>query len=110
MQTLLISAVTSLVSGSVYAYVGVKMASRPTSLRAKPAQLCFASWWAALATLSFVGAALQLLYTVNSLPLWVYEVFTQVALVVLVAALAALLYYLIFVYTGSLRAWILPVA
>ncbi|MEA3204153.1 MAG: hypothetical protein QOI63_1833, partial [Thermoplasmata archaeon] len=102
-SSLLVSALASLLSGAVYAYIGLRLSRRRVSADAKPAQWLFCLWWYGLAGTSALTAFEMALYVAGHLPVWLYGALGQVAVLLLVAALAGLLYYLVYLYTGSNR-------
>jgi hypothetical protein len=100
---LLVSALASVLSGAVYAYIGLRLSRRRVSPEARAAQWLFCLWWYALAATSLVGALELALYVAGHLPIWLYQTLGQLAVLLLVAALSGLLYYLVYLYTGSNR-------
>ena len=61
----------------------------------------FVLWWHALAGSSALGALSLTLYMAGALPIWLHQSISQLSLLLIVAALLGLLYYLIYLYTGS---------
>lgn len=102
-SSLTLSAISSLLAGLVYAYIGLRISRRKVSTEAKAAQWLFCFWWFALAGSSILGAFQLALYLNGSLPVWLYMSFSQVAILFLVAAVSGLLYYLLYLYTGTNR-------
>ncbi|MEA3143229.1 MAG: hypothetical protein QOG31_553 [Thermoplasmata archaeon] len=102
-SSLLISALASLLSGAVYAYIGLRLSRRRVSAEAKPAQRLFSIWWFALAATTALTAVDVALYLTGNLPVWLYMTLSQLAVLLLVVALTGLLYYLVYLYTGSNR-------
>lgn len=99
-----------MLAGLIYIYVGTRLGQRHVSAEAKAAQVCFVLWWCALGVTSLASAGLTMLYMAGRLPMWLYQTFTQATIVLIIGALACLLYYLFFVYSGSPKAWIVPLA
>jgi hypothetical protein len=87
----------------VYAYIGTRLSRRRVSPGAQPAQWLFCLWWYALAATSGLSALEMGLYVAGRLPVWLYVTFSQLAVLQLVAALSGLLYYLLYLYTGTNR-------
>ncbi len=87
----------------VYCLVGVAVGRRKTSAEASLAMRSFQTWWFGLATLTLTAPLFLLLDAL--LPHGeglVFRVFVlNLVILILVAALAGLLYYLVFVYTGK---------
>lgn len=100
-QTLAVSAAFSVAAALIYAYVGHRVYGRPTSDDARLAQALFATWWYALAAFSTVGAGLTALAAAGVTDLAIHRTATYVNFLILCLALWALLYYLIYIYTGS---------
>lgn len=105
MDTLLIAALMSTISGVLYAYLASLLARRPVSQAAKGAQVCFALWWGVLGVSSFLSAIQVVLYVAGVLPVWFFQAAGQLLLTLILLGLAGLLFYLIFVYTGRSRSW-----
>jgi hypothetical protein len=107
MQTLILSAVLSALTGVLYAYVGVRLGRRKVSPDARPAQWLFVLWWYALAVVTFLSSVDIVLYLSGNLPIWAYQTVVQVAILLLMAGLGGLMYYLVYLYTGNNRFWAL---
>lgn len=103
--TLLVSAAFSLLNGAAYLYVGRRLSARQVSEYASLAHGLFVLWWAALGVSSLLGAVQIGLYLGGWLPIWIYDTFTALNLLLLVIGLWGLLYYLVFLYTGRRGAW-----
>jgi hypothetical protein len=106
-DTLLLSAVASVVTGVLYLYLGRVLHQRKVSPEAGLARDMFAFWWILLGLLSFLGVVEIALYRAGDLPIWLYMTFGQFGLWALFAALWALQVYLMYLYTGSKR-WVAP--
>lgn len=102
--TLTYAAFYGIVVGLVYAYVGYRVSQRKVSREAALAQNLFVTWWYALGASTVLGAIQVLLYLGDALTVTLHNVFGQVNLLLVVVALLGLLYYLVYLYTGSRRA------
>lgn len=106
--TLLFSALFGLLAAGIYMYVGWRLSKRViSSSRAQLAWGSFTVWWYGLATITLIGAFLSLFGAVGitSLPLFVTANYLNLLIICL--ALCGLLYYLIYLFTGSSRSLIL---
>lgn len=102
---LTLSAVLSLLMAGVYYAVGRVVSRRQVSHEANLAKRSFALWWYTLSGVTALGVLTPLLSALN---LWTVEtlvVFTQVVLLLIVAALASLLYYFVYLFTGRHGLW-----
>lgn len=106
-DTLLLSAVASVITGALYLYLGRVLHNRKVSQEATLARDMFALWWALLGLLSFVSVLQITLYRSDRLPIWLYQTLGQLGVWALFAALWALQVYLMYLYTGSKR-WVVP--
>jgi hypothetical protein len=106
-DTLLLSAVGSVVTGALYLYLGRVLKQRKVSPEAALARDMFAYWWILLGALSFLGVVQIALYRAGEMPIWLYQTLGQAGLWALFAALWALQVYLMYLYTGSKR-WVAP--
>ncbi len=108
--TLLFSAIFAVSVASIYGYVGWRLSKRviPSS-EARLAWGSFTMWWYGLAATTLIGGFLSLFgaFGLTSLPLFVTATYINVLVICL--ALWGLLYYLIYLFTGSRRA-LLPLA
>ncbi|MEA3189664.1 MAG: hypothetical protein QOD77_246 [Thermoplasmata archaeon] len=96
-------------TAAVYMTVGFVVGRREVSREARPANLAFQAWWHGLAALTLFTPLIWLLDVlgVGGFELRLYLV--EVLLLALVVAIACLVYYLLYVYTG--KAWVMwPVA
>lgn len=107
--TLAMAAGYGVIVAGVYAYVGRRVGRRTVSKDARLALTLFSTWWYALAASSLVSASQVLLYQGNALDPQVFAVLGQINLLLIMVALWGLLYYLIYVYTGSKKA-LLPLS
>lgn len=102
--TLLFGAALSILSAGIYYYVGRVLRRRHVvSPDARLAWTLFIAWWYALATSTLIGAALSLLGAFNIAGLPLFMTLTQVNLLALCIALYGLMYYLLYLFTGSRR-------
>ena len=102
--TLIFGAALSTLSASIYYYVGrVLSRRRVASPEARLAWLLFIAWWYALGTTTLIGAVLSLLGAFNIAGLPLFITLTQVNLLALCIALYGLMYYLLYLFTGSRR-------
>lgn len=103
-NTLVLGAALAVLAAILYAYVAVRVGRRRVSEDARLASKLFALWWNALAGITALGALSTILGLAGVRSLPVYVAISNVALLCLVLGLWALLYYLVFLYTGSRRA------
>lgn len=102
--TLLFGAGLSILSAIIYYYVGrVLSRRRVASPDARLAWMLFVVWWYALASNTLIGALLSLLGALNVVGLPLFVTLTQVNLLALCVALFGLMYYLLYLFTGSRR-------
>lgn len=108
-ESLVFSGVLGVITALVYAVVGRTIARRSVARDLHMAQGAFTLWWFALAGTTLVGAAYTLYgaYALPSLALAVAT--TSLTLLGLCLALAGLLFYLVYLYTGS-RKPLVPLA
>lgn len=107
-DTLALAGFYSLVVGVLYAYVGGQLSRRKVPPEGRLAHRMFMVWWFALAASSLNGALNIGLYRAEALRPAYYLVSTQVGLLAVVLALLGLLYYMVYIYTGSSR-WFKPI-
>lgn len=102
--TLLFGAALTILSASIYYYVGrVLSRRRVASPDARLAWTLFVVWWYALASSTLIGALLSLLGAFNITELPLFITLTQVNLLAVCIALYGLMYYLLYLFTGSRR-------
>lgn len=106
-DTLLLSAIASVVTGALYLYLAKVLHARKVSPDAGLARDMFAFWWLLLGALSFLSVLQIALYRAGELPIWLFQTLGQIGLWALFAALWALQVYLMYLYTGSKR-WVAP--
>jgi hypothetical protein len=97
--------VANLIAAAIYAAVARMLAARPEEAHAVQARQAFAAWWYVLAGLSLLGAASDLVSMADAWTLPLLVALTQVVLLVILMAFAALLYYLLYLYTGWADSW-----
>lgn len=102
--TLALNGLVALATAAVFAYVGVIVLQRRVSEAGSVRALrLFATWWFALATLTTANAAQLLLASAGVTALSAHVAFATLGVVPLTVALWALLYYLLYIYTGNER-------
>jgi hypothetical protein len=100
--TLIIGAIFSLASAGIYFYVGRSLSRRHVATQdARLAWNLFVTWWYALAGTTFAGGVLSLLGATGITDLPLFLTFTQVNLLTICVALHGLIYYLLYLFTGS---------
>lgn len=102
---LLVRAIVALTTGIVYAYVARLVLSRRLSPEAHRANVAFATWWGTFGIVEFLAAAYNLPAAFGLRDLALAVTLINVLLVLIVVAIAGLMYYLVFLYTGSQRAY-----
>lgn len=107
-DTLALVGFYDLVVGGLYAYVGSQVSRREVPEEARLAQRMFLVWWFALAASSLLGALNIGLYRAGALHPGYYVAATQANLLAIVLALLGLLYYMVYLYTGTSR-WFRPI-
>lgn len=103
------TAASGAVVGLLYLYTGGRLLGRNVSVEARGALQSFSLWWLAIGASSLLGALQIWLYLSDKLPIWIYAANTQVAIMLIVAALYGLLDYLVYLYTGTAK-WRMPLA
>jgi hypothetical protein len=94
-----------LASGAVYAYVGTRIAQRRVQREAQLPLVAFATWWHALAGVTLLAAVCAALAAFGQLD---HDLFVAVSygnLFLIALALAGLVYYLLYLYSGIRRWW-----
>ena len=106
--TLLMSALFSVVSAAIYGFVAARLSRRTIS---KPevrfAWRSFGLWWYCLAATTLVSGILRLLGAFNLASLPLFVALTHVNILLICIALWGLLYYLVYLFTGS-RQFLIP--
>lgn len=103
---LVVSTILSIVSGIVYLLLGRVVSRREVPGPMRSALRAFAMWWYLLGVISLLSPVSVALGEAGVWTLPAYLTYTQTVLLVILAALAGLVYYLVYVYTGSSRAWV----
>jgi hypothetical protein len=99
--TLILNAVFALVVASLYTFVGRRLSQRQVSPESQLAATMFSVWWFSLGAITLVTAAMSLMGAAGVDDLAVYITVTHLAIIILCVALAGLLYYLAFLFTGK---------
>jgi len=108
--TLVISALFGCVSAGIYAYVGWRLRQRViASADGRLAWTLLRVWWFGLAGTTLSTALLSLLGAVGVTSLPVFIGLTYLNLLLICVALWGLLYYLVYLFTGS-RRWLWPLS
>jgi hypothetical protein len=102
--TLALSALFAFAAASLYAYVGWRLSRRRVSAEARTASLLFTVWWYGLAGTTVLSGIQALAASLGSLDLPLAITSTYVSLLLICLALWGLLFYLVYVFTGSNRA------
>lgn len=102
-DTLLVSGVIAAGGTALYAYVGARLAIRPVSLEAQPALQLFATWWFLLAGTQVAIGGSEVLAWSGIESVGLHAGLSYVNLFLSVFAIHTLLYYLVYVFTGSLH-------
>lgn len=105
--TLTLAALGSLATALLYLYVGQVLRHRKVSEPARLANNMFVLWWQALGGIGLLGVGMQLLYMAGRLEIWMYQAYVTFALLVIFLALWGLQFYLVFLYTGSRRSFLM---
>lgn len=100
----LVAALLSLVGGVAYGYVGWRLSRRPVEGPSRLASNLFSTWWATIAVMTGLGALVRLGVVAGVLSFPLYLTWIYLAMLLLCLALWALLYYLVYLLTGSRRA------
>jgi len=111
-MTLLISAILSWAGVAAFCWVGAALARRsPVSQNSRTASIMFAVWWLGLAASGFFAGIDKLVVALGDPPLSLIVGSQMLSFTALCAALAGLIYYLTFLYTGREQAfWPLVIA
>jgi hypothetical protein len=102
--TLILGTVFSVIAAGIYGYIGWRLGRRfvPSS-DSRLARSAFTVWWYGLAVTTSIGGFLNLLGAVGLTSLPIFLTASYVNILVICLALWGLLYYLIFLFTGSSR-------
>jgi hypothetical protein len=104
-SVLALDLVANLISTAIYLAVARLLAGRPVEARALRARQAFATWWYVLAFLSLYGAVADVITMLEGWTLPLLLALTHIVLLVITLAFAALLYYLLYLYTGWSNSW-----
>lgn len=99
----LLATLLSLATGAVYGYVGLRLSRRRVSGPSRLASALFSAWWFTLAGMTLGGALVRLGARAGLVDLPMYVTWTYVSLLAICFALWALMYYLVYLLTGSRR-------
>lgn len=103
---LLIATILSVAGAIAYGYVGWRLSKRRVEGPSRRASMLFSTWWAALAAATAIGALLRLATVAGWVDLPLYLTVTHLNLLLICVALWGLLYYLVYLLTGSRRAFV----
>lgn len=92
------------VAAILYLVVAIVQARRPVSREAREARNGFVFWWGGLAALGVFGLLTSTVLDTSELGVNGYRIMLYTLIPVLMGMLAGLVYYLIYLYTGSRRA------
>lgn len=95
----------AIASGIVYLLVGREVGRRPTTSEDHLAMRMFQAWWYGLAGLSVFTPLVAIMGALGWDTFSVMMILIQALLVVIFAAIAGLVYYLLYLYTG--KRWVL---
>ena len=102
--THLVSTLFSIASAAIYGYVAARLSPRTISNPgARLAWQLFGLWWYCVAATTLVGGILHLLGAFNIVSLPFFVALTYVNILLICIALWGLLYYLVYLFTGSQR-------
>lgn len=99
----LLATLLSLATGAVYGYVGWRLSRRRVSGPSRLASGLFTAWWFTLCGFTLAGALVRLGAWAGVVDLPMYLTWTYLSLLAVCFALWALLYYLVYLLTGSRR-------
>lgn len=105
--TLIVGSAVAFIAASVYAFIGYRLSRRRVSWEARAALQLFGVWWFALAGSTALGGITRLLASSGTDDLVLYTVTTYLNIMLICIALWGLLYYLLYLFTGS-RSWFVP--
>lgn len=102
---LVVQAIVALLTGLVYAYVARLVGRRETSPQAARANFSFATFWGTFGALEFLVGLYQLPAAFGYRDLALTITLINLILVMIAVALCGLVYFLVYLYTGSSRAF-----
>lgn len=94
----------ALVTALLYAYVAALVRRRRTSPEAHRANTAFALWWASFGLLEFLAGAYTLPASFGYRDVAMVTALLNILVILIALAIGALVYYLVYLYTGSERA------
>lgn len=101
----------ALVAGALYAYIARVVIGRQLSPDVRSANIAFATWWWTLGAVEFLASAYTLPAAFGYRDLALAVTMINSLVILISVALAALVYFLLYLYTGSRRAlWPVVVA
>lgn len=92
-----------------YGYVARFVAMRHTSPEARLANRAFAAWWGTIGAIELLAALYTVAAALGARNLALATATTTLILILVALAIGALLYYLVYLYTGNAR-WFRPIA
>lgn len=104
-ERLIVAAVIAIATGALYLYVGSVVSRRRVEGDAQLASKAFSAWWMGLGAVTMGGGIMNGLAVSGWTDLAVWLAYTYIVLLVLCIALWGLLYYLVYLFTGSRRAF-----
>lgn len=107
--TLYAAAGVAVAIAAVYAYIGLRISQRRVSQESRSASRAFTAWWMGLSANTALGGLQALLAAAGVTGIGPHITLTFVTFLVLSVALWGLLYYLVYLYTGS-SGWMVPLA
>ncbi len=102
---LAVQGLVALATGALYAYVARLVLARPTSADAQRANHAFAFWWGAFGAVEFLAGAYSIPAAFGYRDLAMVITLLNVLLFLIAVAIGALVYYLVYLYTGSSRSY-----
>ena len=106
--TLLISAIFGCAAAAIYAYVGWRLGQRAVATPdGRLAWRLLRVWWFGLAGTTLASGLMSLLAATGVTFLPIFVVLTYFSLLLICVALWGLVYYLVYLFTGS-RRWLAP--
>ena len=101
---LFIQGTVTVVTGLLFAYVGRIVLARRLDPDAHRANLAFATWWWAFGAVELISGVYSIAAAFGFRDLALVVTLLNLLLVLIVAAVGSLVYFLLYVYTGSRRA------
>lgn len=107
---IVVNTALSIISGVVYLLLGRVVSRREVPRSMRPALRSFAMWWYLLGLISLLSPIATALGEAGAWTLPAYLTYTQTVLMIILAALGGLVYYLLYVYTGKSGSWVVVLA